>query len=246
MNNTTTIRRLSGLLLTALLLSAPATGTTLREAQYARRAAYDENRAKHEERKADAKLQQAVKKHAAWRKHIRALHKDLRLFYGRTGSDRLFLCDEEGKTQKLSEEDFVMSALETELRDNPDDDFSPAHPAEDDILITEVYPYTLHFRCRRVLEVTPERIRLLAAPVEGELGRGRLYMAELIILHPTPEQMEMDTGDSIREYFSRAVNEDGTPARSVSYSGSYPVLKTYNTLKDDTRCPNTPPQKKRR
>lgn len=233
--------------LPALLLSVPASAvTTLREAQHARRAAYHEHVARHEQQEAEAKLREAVKAHAPWRKHIRRLHQDLRLFYGRTGSDLLFLCDANGITQKVSEEDFDNNALEIDMPDF-DSDFSALDGSDRDVRVKELYPYSLTFRCRRVLEVSPERLRLLATPVEHAMEDDSLGTAELIILHPTPQQMEMAKGDKIREYFTRALTPDGSPAvSSASRYDCYPVLKTYNTLKDDTRRPNARSKKQKR
>lgn len=246
MNTITPHCRFGALALAAFLLPLPVPAAiTLREALDARRAAYRDNAARHEEQMAEAKLRAAVKEHEPWRRHARRLHKDLRLFYGRTGSDRLFLCGADGKMQNISEEDFAQTALEIEVADF-DRDFSAADGSDCDIRVTERYPYTLHFRCRRVLEVSPERLRILAVPAEHSFEIYSISEAELIILHPTPKQMEMAAGDKIREYFTRAMNADGTPASSAAQRYRHvPVLKTYNTLKNDTRKPNSETRKKK-
>lgn len=246
MNAMTPPRRFGALALAAFLLPLPAPGAIpLREALYARRAAYRDNVARHKEQMAEAKLRAAVKEHEPWRRHVRRLHKDLRLFYGRTGSERLFLCGADGKTQNISEEDFAKTALEIEVPDF-DSDFSAADGSAPEVRVTECYPYTLHFRCRRILEVSQERLRLLAVPAEHSLGIYTLSEAELIILHPTPEQMQMAAGDKIREYFTREQNTEDMPAASAAQRYKrYPVLKTYNTLKGDTPKPNTAKRMKR-
>lgn len=238
MNMPVIIHTLSLLALGAALLPAPAfAGITLREAQSARRDIYRAQLAKHEEKRVEVKLQKVLKAHQPWLNHVRALHKDLRLFYGQTGSNCLFLCDDMGETSKLSEDDFAERAFDIELPEPYDSDFSALDGSDKEVRITELYPCTLSFRCQRVLEVSPERLRLFAGLCDAPLG-SPLGVVQLIILHPTDKQRNIKQGDRIREYFIRVKNEDGNSAVDVPRGTmKYPVLKSYNTLKDDTRRP---------
>lgn len=200
----------------------------------------------------EAQLKAAVNEHSSWKKHMRKMHRTLRLFYGRPGSECLFLLDDEGKTQTYTAEDFFEGALTIELpyTEEDCDDFC-AGDATRQPQVREEYPYTLTVTCNRVLQIAPEKMLFLGTVSKGDFGAAS-YPVAVSLLNPTPAQMEMRRGDSLEEYFTRELNDDGTPAfyrpasSATASTGGIPAIKSYNTLKDDTRAPNAkrPPKKR--